>query len=119
MPAAYAPLEEAPTRAEIDASTGLVLLEFGTNWCGICRAHAPLIAAHLARHPEVRHLKVEDGPGRRLGRSFGVKLWPNLVFLRDGVMVRQLARPAEGELQEAFAALTGASPAQGAVDPAT
>jgi thioredoxin 1 len=105
MATAYLPVEAAPTREEIDRSAGLVLLEFGTEWCGICRALAPRIAGHLARHPEVRHVKVEDGSGRRLGRSFGVRLWPNLVFLRDGVVVRQLARPMEPDLQEAFAAL--------------
>jgi len=53
----------------------------------------------------VRHLKVEDGPGRTLGRSFGVRLWPNFVLLKDGVVVRQLARPGANELKEAFAAL--------------
>ena len=47
------------------------------------------IAGAFASHPEVRHLKVEDGPGRPLGRSFRVKLWPTLVFLQDvpGFMV--------------------------------
>jgi thioredoxin 1 len=50
----------------------------------------------------VRHVKVEDGPGRALGRSFGVRLWPNLVFLRDGRVVRQLARPTYEQLDEAF-----------------
>ncbi len=55
----------------------------------------------------MRHLKVEDGPGRPLGRSFQVKLWPNLVFLRDGVKVRQLARPGYQQLEEAFRALLG------------
>ena len=39
------------------------------------------------------HVKVEDGPGRRLGRSFGIKLWPTLVFLKDGVEVARLVRP--------------------------
>jgi thioredoxin len=106
--AAYLSLEETPTREEIDRTSGLVLLEFGTDWCGICRASAPKIAEHLARHPEIRHLKVEDGTGRRLGRSFHVKLWPNLVFLKDGKVVRQLARPSYAELQEAFDALTTA-----------
>jgi len=101
----YFPPEAAPTREEIDAGNGPVLLEFGTDWCGICRAAQPAIQAQLARHPQVRHLKVEDGPGRKLGRSFRVKLWPNLVFLRDGQVVRQLARPGAGELEEAFAAL--------------
>ncbi|HXY40213.1 MAG TPA: thioredoxin family protein [Vicinamibacteria bacterium] len=98
---------EAPSREEVDRSSGSVLLEFGTEWCGFCRALAPRIAALLERHPEVRHLKVEDGPGRPLGRSFQVRLWPNLVFLRDGVAVRQLARPGHEQLEEAFRALFG------------
>jgi thioredoxin 1 len=103
----YLPPDAAPTRQEIDRTVGLVVLEFGTGWCGICRAAQPRIAAILTRHPQVRHIKVEDGPGRKLGRSFRVKLWPNLVFLKDGAVVRQLARPDDEELEEAIAALTG------------
>jgi thioredoxin 1 len=105
MSAEYLDLGEAPTREEIDGAKGLVLLEFGTGWCGFCRAAAPAIETLLRQHPDVRHVKVEDGPGRRLGRSFRVKVWPNLVFLRDGVVVRQLARPSGTELRDAFEAL--------------
>jgi thioredoxin 1 len=101
----YLPPEEAPTREELDGAPGLLLLEFGTDWCGLCRAAAPRVSALLRDHPQVRHVKVEDGPGRRLGRSFRVKLWPNLVFLKDGVVLRQLARPSDPELKEAFEAL--------------
>jgi thioredoxin 1 len=103
----YLPPNVAPTRPEIDRTLGLVVLEFGTRWCGICQAAQPRIAALLTRHAQVRHIKVEDGPGRKLGRSFGVKLWPTLVFLKDGALVRQLARPSDEELEEAVAALTG------------
>jgi thioredoxin 1 len=95
----------APSREEIDRTSGRVLLEFGTAWCPFCRALAPRVAALLDQHPEVRHVKVEDGPGRPLGRSFKVRLWPNLVLLRDGRVVRQLARPAHDQLDEAFQAL--------------
>ena len=85
---------EALTRADIDAQRGPLVLEFGTGWCGWCRGAQPHIeAAFVAAGEQVPHVKVEDGPGRRLGRSFGVKLWPTLVFLQDGQEVARLVRP--------------------------
>nr|WP_294864591.1 thioredoxin family protein [uncultured Pseudogulbenkiania sp.] len=89
--------DNEPSRAEIDAMTGPVLLEFGAPWCGHCQAAQALIAAALSPHPGVCHIKIEDGRGRRLGRSFGVKLWPTLVFLRDGQEVARLIRPDDAE----------------------
>ncbi|MBJ7311369.1 thioredoxin family protein [Rugamonas sp. CCM 8940] len=87
----------APERAEIDALAGPVLLEFGANWCGHCRATQAPLAEAYAGHGGVRHIKVEDGPGRALGRTFRVKLWPTLIFLRDGVELARLVRPLESE----------------------
>lgn len=84
-----------PQRAQIDALTGPAVLEFGTPWCQFCRAAQPLIATAFAAHPGVQHIKVEDGSGRRLGRSFSVKLWPTLVFLRDGRELARLVRPSD------------------------
>lgn|SRR5690606_25828591 len=99
---------EAPERDQVDALPGPVLLEFGTGWCGHCRAAQPLIDAALRGRPEIRHLKIEDGPGRRLGRSFGVKLWPTLIFLRDGREVTRLVRPSDSRaVEDAVSAITG------------
>jgi thioredoxin 1 len=56
----------------------------------------------------VRHLKVADASRRRLGRSFGVKLWPTLVLLSDGKEVARLVRPVE--VEEIRAALARIDP---------
>ena len=93
-----------PAAADIAVMHGATVLEFGTPWCGYCRAaQAPIVEA-LADHPGVRHLKVEDGSGRPLGRAFRVKLWPTLVFLRDGIEVGRLVRPQQaGPIRAALA----------------
>jgi thioredoxin 1 len=104
--AGYLLPDEAPTHDDVTRTGGPVLLEFGTDWCGHCRALAPQVKRLLEAHPGVRHVKVEDGSGRPLGRAFKVKLWPNLVFLKDGAVVRQLARPSNQDLRDAFAALS-------------
>jgi thioredoxin 1 len=106
MPTASDDTALEPARADIDALPGPTLLEFGTSWCGFCRAAQPLIAAALREHPDVRHVKVEDGSGLPLGRSFGVKLWPTLVFLRDGKEAARLVRPRDaGTITKALAKL--------------
>ena len=107
---AYTPnfAEKEPSRAEIDALTGSVLIEFGAPWCGHCQAAQPAIAAALAGYPALVHNKVEDGPGRRLGRSYRVKLWPTLIFLRDGQEVERLVRPTQAaEVSAALYRLSG------------
>jgi thioredoxin 1 len=91
---AYLPQE--PSRAELDALPGLTLVEFGAPWCPICQGAQPLVAALLAPYDDVRHLKIEDGRGKPLGRSFAVKLWPTLVLVRDGAVLGRWVRPHNG-----------------------
>lgn len=86
-----------PARAEINQLAGPSVIEFGAPWCGYCQAAQASIATAFASHPEVRHIKIEDGKGRPLGRSFRVTLWPTLVFLKDGVEMARLVRPGDAK----------------------
>jgi thioredoxin 1 len=83
------------TRDEVDSWRGPAVLEFGASWCGYCQGAQPIIEAALADFPQVKHVKVGDGPGKPLGRSYRVKLWPTLVFLRDGHETARAVRPTE------------------------
>ena len=94
-----------PTRSDIDALEGPTVVEFGASWCGHCQAAQSAIHTAFADHPRVRHIRIEDGPGRRLGRSFRVKLWPTLVFLSDGQEIARLVRPAADEILQALACI--------------
>lgn len=90
--------EEEPTRDEIDQRPGLLLLEFGNGWCGHCQAATPAAEALLQKHPQIEHLRIADGRGKPLGRSFRVKLWPTFILLRDGQNLGEAVRPNQQEL---------------------
>ena len=83
---------EPPVR-EIQSMQGPVLLEFGNSWCGYCQRAEPLVKEALTTHEQLRHIRIADGSGRPLGRSFGVTLWPTLIFLKDGKEISRLVRP--------------------------
>lgn len=90
-------LEETFTHEQISDLTGNTLLEFGAPWCGHCQAATPAINQALAEHPELRHIKIFDGKGKRLGRLFKVKLWPTLILLHEGKEVDRLVRPLKSD----------------------
>jgi thioredoxin 1 len=82
-----------PRRSEIDAIKGPLLLVFGSNSCSICRATEPLLVEALTGLDWLTHWKIQDGQGRKLGRTFAVKLWPTLIFIKNGKEIARLVRP--------------------------
>lgn len=93
MPYQDHPAQPEPPLDTIQASEGDVLIEFGASWCPHCLRIQGDLRDALAAHPDASHVKVEDGPGKPLGRAFRVRLWPTLVRLRDGVEQARVVRP--------------------------
>jgi thioredoxin 1 len=85
--------DHQPNRTDLDLLTGPAVVEFGASWCGHCQAAQSIITAALIKHPDIPHIKIEDGKGQRLGRTYAVKLWPTLIFLKDGIEISRLVRP--------------------------
>lgn len=109
MPYTAQHLAQPPTRADVERLPGTTLLEFGTPWCGYCQSAQPLIAQALQQRSDVAHVKVEDGKGQPLGRSYSVRLWPTLVVLQHGQEVARVVRPSSTD--SIAQALQGAVPA--------
>ncbi|WP_010584791.1 thioredoxin family protein [Schlesneria paludicola] len=97
------------TREELDQRGGATVVEFGTSWCPHCQTIQSKMASLLTQYPQIQHLKIEDGPGQRLGRSFQVKLWPTLVFMREGRVIGQVVRPSQKEMEDGFSTLASAA----------
>ena len=100
-------LAQPPTLDQVERVRGVAVLEFGTPWCPHCLRAQPFIE-HALKSQETAHIKVEDGPGQRLGRSYKVKLWPTLVVLKNGQEVARVVRPTtQAEVDEALRAAQG------------
>ncbi len=97
MPYTAAHASREPARSDVDALPGATVLEFGAPWCPHCIAAQPLLEAALSTRDEIRHLKIEDGSGKPLGRSFRIKLWPSVLVLRDGEELARVVRPTSKE----------------------
>ncbi|MGJ8646213.1 MAG: thioredoxin family protein [Marinomonas colpomeniae] len=84
--------QSEPSVDDIQTLSGVVLLEFGAPWCGHCQAAHSSIKEAMKDHAELAHIKIFDGKGKRLGRQFGVKLWPTLIVLVNGQEVERAIR---------------------------
>lgn len=100
--------DQEPSPEDIQALDGPAVLEFGAPWCGHCQAARPHVEEAFRNHPDLPHIKIHDGKGKPLGRAFGVKLWPTLIFLVNGREVERVVRPREtGTILEGLERIVG------------
>jgi thioredoxin 1 len=79
----------------LTATPGLVMVDFWAEWCGPCRAIAPVLE-ELAEASEgrVTLMKVNVDENHGLAVRYAIRSIPTIVFFKDGAVVDRVVGAA-------------------------
>jgi thioredoxin 1 len=80
---------------------GIVLIDWWAEWCGPCRAFAPIYEKVSDANPDVTFAKIDTDKEQQLASAFAIRAIPTLMIFRDGVPV--FAQPgalSQSDLEE-------------------
>lgn len=72
---------------EIIEGNNLVIIDFWAEWCGPCRAYAPVFERVSEEYPDVVFAKVDTEVEQALAGSFGIRSIPTTIAFKEGIGV--------------------------------
>lgn len=66
---------------------GITFVDFWAEWCGPCKAFAPVFEQTAAENPDVTFAKVDTEAEQQLAGALGIMSIPTLMIFRDGIRV--------------------------------
>ena len=74
-------------KAEVLDAQGIVVVDFGANWCGPCKSLIPVLEEVVTEDPNKKIVKVDIDEQEELAAQFKIMSVPTLLVFRNGEVI--------------------------------
>ena len=91
-------------KEEVLEAKGIVVVDFGANWCGPCKSLVPVLEEVVTEDPNKKIVKVDIDEQEELAAQFKIMSVPTLLVFRNGEVIdKSIGLIQKDEVKAVFA----------------